>query len=92
MNRLIETLNQGGPTFVELAVSMFWQSSLLILFLMAVDAVLRRRVRAVVRYGIWMLLLVKLLLPPSLWLPTGVGSGWASSMACRPRGWNPPGT
>ena len=73
MNRLIETLNQGGPTFVELAVSMFWQSSLLILFLMAVDAVLRRRVRAVVRYGIWMLLLVKLLLPPSLWLPTGVG-------------------
>ena len=38
----------------------------------AIDFVLRRHVRAAVRYALWLVLLVKLLLPPSLALPTSV--------------------
>jgi len=49
---------------------MFWQSSLLISVLLAVDLVLRRRVRASARYVLWLVVLVKLCLPPTLALPT----------------------
>ncbi|MGO9478571.1 MAG: M56 family metallopeptidase [Limisphaerales bacterium] len=51
---------------------MLWQSSVLIAILFVADFALRRRVRAAVRYALWLVLLVKLLLPPSLALPTGV--------------------
>ena len=37
------------------------------------DLLLRRRVRAVFRYCVWLLVLVKLILPPTLALPTGIG-------------------
>ena len=53
---------------------MLIQSSLLILILLAIDAVLRKRVRAVFRYWIWMLVLIKLVLPPSPWSPVSVGT------------------
>jgi len=72
MNTLIETLNRFGETAVHFAWPMLWQSSALIAALFVVDFVLRRRVRAAVRYALWLVLLVKLLLPPSLALPTGV--------------------
>ena len=52
---------------------MFWQSSLLIGLLWAIDLVLRRRLRAAVRYALWLMVLVKLVLPPSLAFPTGLG-------------------
>ena len=74
MNAMVQTLNTAGRAFVEFAVPMLLQSSLLILILLAVDAVLRKRVRAVFRYWIWMLVLVKLVLPPSLWSPVSVGT------------------
>ncbi|HEV2971475.1 MAG TPA: M56 family metallopeptidase, partial [Pirellulales bacterium] len=56
----------------------------LVLVLLAVEFLLRRRVRAVIRYWLWMLVLVKLVLPVDLrtpvslayWLPSG---GAASS-------------
>jgi hypothetical protein len=74
MNTIVQTLNTAGRTFVGAAVPMLIQSSLLILILLAVDAVLRKRVRAVFRYWIWILVLVKLVLPPSLWSPVSVGT------------------
>ena len=46
------------------------QSSILILMLLLLDRVLRKRVRAVLRYWIWLLVLLKLVLPPDLSLPT----------------------
>ncbi|MHC4345541.1 MAG: M56 family metallopeptidase, partial [Planctomycetota bacterium] len=49
------------------------QSSVLIVILLALDLILRRKVRAVVRYCLWMLVLLKLVLPTSLSLPTGLG-------------------
>src|SRR5215471_7433086 len=49
-----------------------WQSSLLIGVLFLVDFVFRRKPRPALRYALWLVLLVKLVLPPSLALPTGV--------------------
>lgn len=73
MNSIIEQLNQWGEILVPYALELVWQSSLLIFVLLALNLLLRKRVRAGVRYALWMLLLVKLVLPPSLALPTGAG-------------------
>jgi beta-lactamase regulating signal transducer with metallopeptidase domain len=72
MNTIIETLNRFGENALHFAWPMLWQSSALIAILFAIDYALRRHVRAAVRYALWLVLLVKLLLPPSLALPTGV--------------------
>jgi beta-lactamase regulating signal transducer with metallopeptidase domain len=65
-------LNHLGANFADFALSMLVQSSLLIVLLFALDLVLRNRVRAVVRYGLWMLVLIKLVLPPSFAAPTSL--------------------
>jgi beta-lactamase regulating signal transducer with metallopeptidase domain len=67
----IEHLNQLGGQFLTFAWPMFWQSSLLIGLVYAIDRLLARKVRAAVRHGLWVVVLLKLLLPPSLALPTG---------------------
>jgi len=73
MNNLLETLNLTGGKFVDFALPMLIQSSILILILLAVDLLLRKKVRAVFRYWLWMLILVKLVLPPTLSSPAGIG-------------------
>jgi len=73
MNTVIELLNTWGGHFIHFAWPVLWQSSALIVVLFGLDVLLRRRVRAVVVYALWMLLLVKLVLPASLSLPTGLG-------------------
>lgn len=73
MNYAIHTLNHWGEPALGLAWTMLWQSSVLIVFLFGLDYVCRRKVRASVRYALWLVVLVKLALPPSLALPTGLG-------------------
>src|ERR1017187_2901167 len=70
MNSFIETLNQWGGNFLDLAWPMLWQSSLLIVALFAVDFLFRRKIRASIRYALWLVVLVKLCVPPTLALPT----------------------
>ncbi len=76
MDRVIDSgiamLNAVGRMFCSHAWSVSLQVSVLIAVLLVVDLLLRRRVRAVVRYAMWMLVFVKLLLPPTLSLPTGI--------------------
>lgn len=72
MSEFISLLNSAGGAFVAFAGRMLVQSSLLIAALAVLDLILRRRVKAVVRYWIWLLVLAKLLLPPSLSSPTGL--------------------
>jgi len=72
MGEIVNLLNAAGGAFVAFAVPMLVQSSLLIVILTLLDLVLRKRVRAVVRYWIWLLVLAKLILPPSFYSPTGV--------------------
>ena len=74
MDMLLETLNNAGSKFVEFALPMLIQSSLLILIILAADLLLKKKVRAVFRYWIWMLVLVKLVLPVSLYSPLSLGS------------------
>ena len=78
MNQVIEScvagLNEMGGGFCDYAGAMLVQSGLLVVLLLIVDAVIRKRVRATVRYWLWILVFAKLLLPPTLSLPTGIGS------------------
>jgi len=71
MNVTIETLNRLGAQFLDFAWPMLWQSSLLIALVYALDALLARKIRAAVRHALWLVVLAKLLLPPTLALPTG---------------------
>ena len=69
----IEVWNAAGHALCVHAWHAFVQSSILIGVLLVLEVLLRRRVRAVVRYALWMLVFVKLVLPPTLSLPTGIG-------------------
>jgi len=53
---------------------MFWQVSVLVVFVGAVDLLLRKRIWPQVRYTLWLLILVKLILPPAFSLSTSVVS------------------
>lgn len=66
-----ETLNHLGAQFLSFAWPMLWQSSLLIAVVFVADLMLAHKVRAAVRHALWLVVLVKLLLPPTLALPTG---------------------
>ena len=70
MNSFIETLNHLGYQFLNFAWPMLWQSSLLIAIVFVLEFALRRKIRAAIRYALWLVVLVKLLLPPALALPT----------------------
>src|SRR5215212_2813311 len=72
MNTLLQMVNVAAERLIEFAAAMLWQSSLLILVLFVVDAALRRRVRASVRYALWLIVIVKLMLPATLALPTSI--------------------
>ena len=70
MNELIsvwdETIQNARPFLWKL----LWQSSVVILLIGFLDWSLARKVRAGMRYCLWMLVLIKLVLPPGLALPT----------------------
>ncbi len=73
INDCLAGLNGIGKVFCSHAAGAFVQSALLVILLFAIDLLLRRRVRAVFRYCVWLLVLVKLVLPPTLSLPSGIG-------------------
>ena len=79
INDCLASLNRVGDIFYSHAAGTFIQSTLLIIVLFSIDLLLRKRVRSVVRYCLWLLVLVKLVLPPTISLPTGIGY-WADDM------------
>ncbi len=70
MNAILEQVNSMGNAFVGFALPMLIQSSVLIVVLFGLDLFLRKRVKAVFRYWIWMIVLLKLVLPTTLSSPT----------------------
>ena len=74
INAFTAVLNPMGQAFWTNATGLFIQSALLIVLLLTIDLLLQKRIRAVFRYGLWMLLFVKLVLPASFTLPTGIGN------------------
>ncbi|MHC4603456.1 MAG: pectinesterase family protein, partial [Planctomycetota bacterium] len=81
MNAVLEQINSIGKAFVEFAVPMLAQSGVLIVILLLADLVLRKKVKAVFRYCIWMLVLVKLILPTSLSSPLSLGYWFGDKLA-----------
>ncbi|MHC4645666.1 MAG: hypothetical protein ACYTBJ_09185, partial [Planctomycetota bacterium] len=73
MHGITTFLNWAGESFVDFAAVMLVQSGALIVILLGLDLLIRKRVRAVFRCWMWMLVLVKLMLPTTLSLPTGLG-------------------
>ena len=73
MNMLLDTLNAWADHALRFAWPMLWQSSLLIGVLFVLDLVMKRKLRPAVRYALWLVVVVKVLLPPSLAFPTGPG-------------------
>jgi len=69
---MIEQVNTIAQYWWNWMWPMFWQVSILIIFIGAVDLLLRRHVWPQVRYALWLLVLVKLILPPGLSLSTSV--------------------
>ena len=70
MDAILEQINSMGNAFVEFALPMLVQSSVLIVVLLGLDIILRKRVKAVFRYWIWMIVLLKLVLPTTISSPT----------------------
>jgi len=81
MNAILEQINSAGLRFVEFALPMLVQSGVLILILLLTDFALRKKVRAVFRYWIWLLVLLKLVLPTSLSLPLSLGYFFGDQLA-----------
>lgn len=65
-------LNEHAPDALALAGAVTLQSTILVALLLLLDLGLRQRVRAALRYGLWLLVILKLLSPPSLLSPTGI--------------------
>ena len=73
INSCLVVLNNVGRAFWGYAAGMFVQAGVLIVLLLITDSLLRKRLRASLRYCLWMLIFVKLVLLPTLCLPTGIG-------------------
>jgi len=70
---VVNILNKAGLQFCQYALTMLLQSGAVITVLLLIDLLIRKRVRAIFRYCILMLVFVKLILPPTFYLPTGIG-------------------
>ena len=75
----ISLFNNFSSSFVRFSWLMLVQSGILILILLALDILLRRKVKAVFRYCLWMLLLAKLVLPVGFALPSSPAY-WAGNL------------
>ncbi len=73
INNYLTALDSIGRGFCSYTAGIFIQASVLIVLLLVIDFLLRKRVRAVFRYCLWMLVFVKLVVPASFTLPTGIG-------------------
>jgi beta-lactamase regulating signal transducer with metallopeptidase domain len=71
---ILKTVNDIGRAFCNFSLTMLIQASVLIFLVFIIDIIIRKRVRATFRYWIWMLVFIKLILPPALSLPTGIGN------------------
>jgi len=69
---MVELLNTIARLWWGWTASMFWQVGLLILLIGCIDLLIRKWAWPQLRYALWSLILVKLILPPSLSLPSSI--------------------
>lgn len=65
-------LNEWGGAASRAGISILAQTAVLTLVLLTLEVITRGRLRATLRCALWMLVVLKVLLPPALSLPTGV--------------------
>jgi beta-lactamase regulating signal transducer with metallopeptidase domain/Tol biopolymer transport system component len=73
---MIAAVNQIAQSWWSWMGSMLWQVSVLIMIVTALDFLLRRWAWPQVRYTLWLLVLVKLIIPPTWTLPSSLISRW----------------
>ena len=73
---MIAAVNQVAQSWWSWMGPMLWQVSLLVLIVTVLDFVLRRWAWPQVRYTLWLLILVKLIIPPTWTLPSSLISRW----------------
>jgi beta-lactamase regulating signal transducer with metallopeptidase domain len=71
---MIEQINAIAQGWWNWMWPMFWQVSVLVVFLGIIDLFLRRHIWPQIRYALWLLVLVKLILPPGFSMSTSVVS------------------
>jgi beta-lactamase regulating signal transducer with metallopeptidase domain/LysM repeat protein len=69
---MIEQLNTIAGAWWHWVAAMFWQVSLLIVLIACIDRLTRRWTWPQLRYALWSLVLIKLVLPPTFSLPSSV--------------------
>jgi hypothetical protein len=72
LSAVIHAINRAGAMHWDFASAMFIQVVALVAILGLVELCLRRRVRPVVRYWLWALVILKLLLPVTLRTPASL--------------------
>lgn len=71
---MISHLNSFAAGWWSWMVPMLWQTALLAVFVIAMDIFLRRRGWPQVRYALWLVLLARLVIPPSFATATSISS------------------
>ncbi len=69
---MIESLNAIAGAWWGWIFAMLWQVGLLIVLIACIDRVIRRWAWPQLRYALWSLILIKLILPPTLSLPSSI--------------------
>ena len=69
---MIEHINTLAQEWWTWSVSIFWQVGLLILFVACLDRVIRKWTWPQVRYALWLMILVKLILPPGWYMSSSL--------------------
>jgi beta-lactamase regulating signal transducer with metallopeptidase domain len=72
---MIEQINHIAQLWWSGTAAMFWQVSILIVLIGCVDLIIRKWAWPQLRYALWLMVLVKLVLPPTISLSTSVTSG-----------------
>ena len=72
---MIEQINHIAGLWWSGTIAMFWQVGILIILIGCVDLIIRRWAWPQLRYALWLMILVKLVLPPTISLSTSITSG-----------------
>lgn len=81
---MLQLLQDAGHATLNHVLSSLVQAAALALLIGAIDLTIGRRLRSSLRQALWLLVVVKLILPPTLELPTSAAY-WIGRLALKPR-------
>jgi|GEM_PF-5023309 len=81
---MLPLLQDAGHATLNVVLPAVVQAAALALLIGAIDLTLGRRLRASLRQALWLLVVLKLILPPALELPTSAAY-WMGRLALKPR-------